>query len=154
MINNFKNVEIQKNLIKPKAEFLVQFIPFRFKLIYLENNIFDWIEINIFKKCIFCSGYPLYQYICLICGEKMCIEKNCNHVLMHLDECTGGSGILIHLYKMKLIFIDNFNVRNELYPLYIDETGLGPNNYTIGNEFNLSKDKIKIVLRNYIANNF
>ena len=35
----------------------------------------------------------------------------------------------------------------ELYSLYVDESGVGPNSYEVGNEYNLSKEKIKMALR-------
>ena len=44
------------------------------------------------------------------------------------------------------------NDTKELYPLYVDESGVGPTSYEIGNEYNLSKEKIKLALRDYISN--
>ena len=40
----------------------------------------------------------------------------------------------------------------ELYPLYVDESGIGPFTYEIGSEYNLSKEKIKKSLRDYVSN--
>ena len=159
MINNLKNQKQEKNRISYRL--LVQFIPYKFKFILLDNNIFDWIENNLFKKCCFCGNTAKYFYICLICGKKICKTKKCNYAETHIEECTEGIGVLINIYNMKLTIKkndndddddDEDNDTKELYPLYVDESGVGPTSYEIGNEYNLSKEKIKLALRDYISN--
>ena len=44
--------------------------------------------------------------------------------------------------------------RNNLYPLYVNESGVGPNEYEIGNEFNLSQEKYNNALKTYISDDF
>jgi len=153
IINNAKEKNQKKSLIK--AELISQFVPYKFKLIDLDNNIFDMVEKYLFKKCCICNNYTKYYYICLICGEKVCNTKICDKVLKHVDICGGGSGIFIYISTTSLCLVKLISTkRNNLYPLYVNESGVGPNEYEIGNEFNLSQEKYNNALKTYISNDF
>lgn len=41
-----------------------------------------------------------------------------------------------------------------LYPLYVNDAGVGPSSSEIGNEFKLSKEKLSLTLRTFICNDF
>ena len=56
------------------------------------------------------------------------------------------------MFNMKLIFQDIHEEKKELFALYVDKSGVGPNAYIIGEEYNLSKEKIKIAVRGFISN--
>ena len=43
------------------------------------------------------------------------------------------------------------NLINE-FPLYINENGIGPSEEEIGNEFNLSLEKVKLAINSYAFN--
>ena len=153
MINNAKKKNQKKSLIK--AELICQFVPFKFKLIDLDTNIFDMAEKYLFKKCCICDDYTKYYYICLICGEKVCNTKICDKILKHADSCGGGSGIFMYLSTTSLCLVKcKSTKRNNLYPLYVNESGVGPNEYEIGNEFNLSQEKYNNALKTYISDDF
>lgn len=153
MINNTKKQNHKKSLIK--AELICQFVPFKFKLIDLDNNIFDMVEKYLFKKCCMCNNYSKYYYICLICGEKICNTKICDQILKHIENCGGESGIFIYISTTSLFLVKFKSAkRNNLYPLYVNESGVGPNEYEIGNEFNLSQDKYNSAIKTYISNDF
>ena len=163
MINLLKKEKQEKYIVS--SNLLVQFIPCKFEFIQLDNNIFDLIENNIFKQCWYCEKTAKYFYICLICGKKICNTNKCNLAEKHVNECTHGIGLLLNIYNMKLTIIKKKNVEDdddeeeeedgknkELYPLYVDESGIGPFTYEIGSEYNLSKEKIKISLKDYVSN--
>ena len=153
MINNAKKQYQKNSLIK--AELISQFVPFKFKLIDLDNNIFDMVEKYLFKKCCVCNDYSKYYYICLICGEKVCNTKICDKIVRHVDSCGGGSGIFIYISTTSLCLIKSKSAkRNNLFPLYVNESGVGPNEYEIGNEFKLSQEKYNNALKTYISNDF
>jgi len=153
MINNAKKQNQKKSLIK--AELIIQFIPFKFKLIDLDTNIFDMVEKYLFKKCCICNNYTKYYYICLICGEKVCNTKICDKINKHVENCGGGSGIFMYISTTSLCLVKaNSTKRDNLYPLYVNESGVGPNEYEIGNEFNLSQEKYNNALKTYISNDF
>ena len=155
MIINIKKNILTKTLVN--AEFLAQFITFEFKLITLDENIFDWIEKCLYKKCCICLKESKYYYICLICGEKICYTKSCDRINVHLDKCGGGSGIVIYIGNAKITFIKsstNNKKRNEAYPLYVNNSGVGPNGYQMGNEYYLSKEKYSLALKDYVSNDF
>ena len=56
------------------------------------------------------------------------------------------------MFNMKLIFQDIHEEKKELFALYVDKSGLGPDTYMIGKEYNLSKEKMKIAVRGFISN--
>ena len=153
MINNFKKQKSRNALIK--AELIAQFIPYEFQLIHLDINIFDWIEKCLFKKCCFCNNYSKYYYICLICGQKICETKICDLVLKHVDKCGGGSGIFVHISNLRLFLIKSSSKKKKnLYPLYVNESGVGPSGYEIENEYKLSLEKYNLALKDYVSNDF
>ena len=150
MINNIKNIKQEKFLMR--IDILSFFIPKIFQIIELDDNIFDLIEKYLFKKCCFCSNTSKNFYICLICGDKFCNSEKCNLYSKHKGKCTGGIAILINMFNMKLVFLDLYEEKKELFALYVDKSGVGPNAYIIGEEYNLSKEKIKIAVRGFISN--
>ena len=151
IINNIKKKKIDKYIINKKL--IVQFTPLKFDLIHLDENIFDVVEKYLDEKCSICQKIPKHYYICLICGSKICDSEDYHE---HLEKCN----IIYCIY----LDIKNFNIflyselseygKNVLYPLYVNEAGVGPMQREIGNEFNLSKEKYKLTLRNFICNNF
>ena len=155
IIIRIKKYVMFKNLIN--AEFMIQFIPFEFKLITLDENIFDWIEKYLFKKCCICKKETKIYYICLICGEKVCCTQICDNILNHSEKCGGGSGITIYIGNLKLSLIKNKSKNNgikETYPLYVNDSGVGPSGLQLGKEYYLSKEKYNLALKDYVSNDF
>ena len=153
LIDNLKKqIKNEQRLVKP--EIIAQFIPFEFKLISLDNNMFDWIEKCLFKKCSTCLNYSKYYYICLICGEKVCNTNSCNKISRHIEECGGGSGIFIYISNAKITLVKLNKNKNELYPLYVNDSGVGPSGYQMENDYYLSQEKYNLALKNYISNDF
>ena len=151
LINNIQKKDNEKYIV-PKG-FIIQFEPIIFNFINLENNIFEYVEKNLYKKCIVCLKNTKYYYICLICGAKICHSKYCHEYRNHLKECTGDYCIFIDMDDMQAFLCSKEKEKN-LYPLYINEAGVGPSEREIGSEFNLSKEKLKLTLKNFICNNF
>jgi hypothetical protein len=149
LINNIQEEKLDSYLIN--NEMLLQFIPYEFKLIELENNMFDLIEKHIFRECSICHKTAKQFYICLICGEKICKKESCKFAVQrHSKKCSGRNGIFIYMYDMSLTYYNNTE-KMELYPLYVDETGIGPNTSEVENVYYLSKERFKATLRDYIT---
>ena len=55
---------------------------------------------------------------------------------------------------MKLIVYNSQRRHKELFALYVNESGSGPEGTEIGNEFNLSREKLNISIKNYVCNEF
>ena len=55
--------------------------------------------------------------------------------------------------NMKLLLCSK-ETEKYLYPLYVNEAGVGPSEREIGNEYNLNKEKLKLTLKNFICYNF
>ena len=52
---------------------------------------------------------------------------------------------------MKLIFINSLNKKKILFPLYVNESGVGPDERNKGREFKLSKENYETALKEYIS---
>ena len=100
-----------------------------------------------------------HSILCLNCGGKLCAliqdrERN-DEALVHIDNCTADNCIYIDMNNMKLHYIDRFGRELKLYPLYVDQNGSGPKKFLhISNEFNLSHEKLKLTLKNYVSKDF
>ena len=153
-IFNILFTNIQKNQIKGSItkELIIHFCPIKFDFIHLDNNLFDWVEKNLEKKCIMCSKTSKYDYICLICGNKICHTKSCNKYIEHIRNCCGKSGIVIDMDNMKIKLVLSIGKLYSSFPLYVNENGVGPNEYEMGNEFYLSSEKLKLAIKNYSCN--
>ena len=151
LINNLKLKKYEKYLVK--KDLIIQFTPIRFNFIKLDKNIFDLIENNYDKKCIICNKNSRSHFICLICGKKMCHSLNCSEYREHLKDCTGDYCIYINMNDMQLILCSE-EINKTLYPLYVNEAGVGPSEYEIANEFYLSEENLQMTLKNFICNDF
>ena len=150
LIANIKRSDRRVNLTK---ELIINFSQIKFELIHLDDNIFDWIEKNLEKKCVICSKIAKYDYICLICGNKICHTKSCNKFNEHRRYCCGNTCICIDMDDMKIMIFSYLNSKT-LFPIYVNKNGVGPNGYEIGDEYKLSKEKMKLALKNFICNDF
>ena len=139
-------------------ELIIQFSPIKFNFIQLDNNNFDLIEKTIGKKCNICGKMPKKSMLCLICGEKVCyrhiLDINQDEIFIHTLKCTGSYCMFIKLYKMKLFYINDKGRRLLLFPIYVNKSGIGAEGEEIGGEFNLSREKLKLVLKNYLSDDF
>ena len=154
--NIIENVKTHKNKIdfEITQELILQFIPPKFNFINLDKNIFDFIEKYIGIKCSICQKIQTNSFLCLICGDKVCSPKNSNEVDIHTNKCTSGYCIYIDMENMKLHLIDNFGKNTKLYPIYVNKAGTGPKGSEISNEFNLSYEILKTVIKNYASKDF
>ena len=163
--NNLDNIKIINSIftivkINDKEEYineselLIQFAPIKFELIYLDKNIFDWIERNLGKKCNVCKQVTKYSYICLICGNKVCHSKtNPIQIGNHARNCGGNYCLFMDMDNMNLIFWENDYLK-KLFPLYVDEAGTGPKGFEISNKYNLSHEKLNLTVKNFVCKDF
>ena len=151
LIVNFK---ICNSKMAINKEFIINFSPIKFDFIHLDNNLFDWIERTLEQKCINCKKTTKYDYICLVCGNKICHTKSCNNYFEHVRKCGGNSSIFIDMDNMKSIVFNSDYYSQHFFPLYVNENGVGPNGYEIGKEYKLSQEKIKLAIKNYACDDF
>ena len=52
--------------------------------------------------------------------------------------------------NMILFYVDTKDLVLGLYPLYLDKNGIGPKKSKIFNEYNLSNERLKTTLENFI----
>ena len=152
IMSNIKNNKNEKYLI-PK-ELIVHFSPIKFNFTHLDNNIFDFIETNLEKKCIECSQVSRYFYICLVCGNKVCHTTNCNGYSLHTLKCTGKYCIFVDMENTTISISKNNATIKQYTSLYNNEEGIGPRKKKIGREFYLNKEKEKIFFRNFVCYDF
>ena len=150
IVNNIhKKKKEDKYLVK--KELFVHFSPLKFDFINLDDNIFDLVEKNLERKCIACSEITRHFYICLICGNKIC--KNNNEYSEHIKNCSRKYCIFLDMANMEISIFSKSKFKT-LYPLYVNDAGVGPSSSEIGNEFKLSKEKLSLTLRTFICNDF
>ena len=148
-VNKYNNEEYELN-----KELIIQFIPIKFNFIHLEKNIFDFLEKYVTKKCSLCDNLTSNSYICLICGEKVCNPKKNDDIIIHIDKCTDNFCIYIDTTDMKVYHVDRKGYLNDLFPIYINKSGTGPKRNEITNEFYLSEEKLKTIIKNYVSRDF
>ena len=150
LINQSKKTENKiSKLVEPN--FIIQFIPYEFKLISLDNQIFDFFEKYVFKKCIMCNNEVKYYFICVVCGQKICATNSCDKSSIHVRNCSGKIGMFIYIGDMKLYIINSENKKKILFPLYVNESGVGPDLTNKGREFKLSKENYETALKEFIS---
>ena len=156
--NIFENISKHKNYysnnININKELVIQFTPIKFSFIYLDNNVFDFIEKNLGKKCDVCNKISKHSFICLICGNKICHMNYGFHTKDHIKKCGGGNCMFVDMDNMKIIFFTTNLNKNKLFSLYVNKAGVGPKGRDIGNEFNLSHEKLNLVIKHYACNDF
>lgn len=143
--------------VKPKAgkvrsEILVQFIPMKFSLIYINKTIFDFLENYINNKCIYCNNQERNSFICLICGKKICCSKKCNLQKKHINECGGNKGIFLNMSNYEINVYNNSNEKdNKYYTLFFDDYDLGPSEEKLSNHYILKKDSLEESFNDFIS---
>ena len=147
---NVKNNEKEESLIDKNL--IIQFSPIIFEFTYLDKNIFDWIERNIKEECVICHKIVKYSYICLICGAKVC-KSNLLELLQHTKICGGKNCLYVEMSSMNVILFTNSNLI-KLYPIYVNEAGIGPEGHEMSREFNLSHEKLNQATKSFITNDF
>ena len=148
LINNLVKLKEEKYIVNEGLFY--QFNLYKFDLIKFEDNIFDFIEKYLFNKCYACSTYKKLNYVCLICGNKMCQDE----IIEHIFKCTLSDIIFIEMKTMKLIYFHHFKSFRLSYTLYTNEFGGGPTENFISKEFILNKENYKYTLRKYICLDF
>ena len=83
----------------------------------------------------------------------MCHSIHCRDYIDHLDNCTGDFCLYLDMDDMN-IFLCSKEKEKNLYPLYVNEAGVGPNEREIGSEFNLSKENLNLALKKFICHDF
>ena len=148
LINNVLKQKEEKSLINP--EFLFQFILYKFDFIELEGNIFDFIEKSLFKKCDICNKLKRNTILCLICGNKVCIDEITHHTV----KCTLSDNVFLDIKSMMLFGFYNFSAIKVFDTIYTKEFNESPNSNYITNEYNLNIQNYQLALKNYICRNF
>ena len=147
------NIKETKEISLTK-ELIINFLPLKFDTIHFDEKVFDWIERNLEKKCILCSKCSKYNYICLICGNKVCHLRDCNQFGKHAELCNRNNSIFIDMDNMKICYSVKFRFMGYIHPLYVNENGIGPNGYEMENKFKLSKENLKSTIKNFVSYDF
>ena len=148
LINNVVKEKEEKYLINP--EFLYQFILYKFDFMEFEDNIFDFIEKSLLEKCDICNQLKRDTFLCLICGNKVCVEE----IMHHTVKCTLSDNVFLDVQSMILFAYYNFGAFKIFDPIYTKEFNESPNSNYITNEYNLNEEKLQLALKNYISRNF
>ena len=138
-------------------ELLIQFSPIEFNFIPLEKSAFDFLEKNTGKICNFCQKKHKCLLTCLTCGDTICkysMNAGYNTLKEHLGKCTSDYCVYIDMIHLNSYYYDERGILAQLYSLYVNKAGTGPKGYEISDEFNLNKENLKILKRNFVSNDF
>ena len=154
ILNNANKLCLEENTAITH-ELLIQFTPIKFNFITLDNHIFDLLLKYNEKNCVVCKQIKSNSMICLICGNKICrpITYKNYEALDHAEVCTADYCFFIGINDLNLYY-GNKERLIRLFSMYIDKNGSGLKKYEISNEFNLSDEKFKMVLKNYVSKDF
>ena len=124
MIDKFdKNNTIRNNQIKYLE------LP-KFEIIELPDNYNDFIEKYICANCTNCKQNRIKYLICLICGAKICNDKQCTvkykgqdwiSILIHSKFCSDCQGLFITSESnitLKKDVIKPKNINNYIYLIF------------------------------------
>ena len=150
IIKNVNNNKSDTKIYLTK-ELIINFNPIKFNLIKFDNNIFDWIGNNLEKKCLMCSKTSKYYYICLICGNKVCHTTGCNNFIKHAESCFGGNSLFLDMDNMKICITFKMRFMKNIFPLYLNEDGIGPNGYEIEDKFKLSTENLNSTIKDFVS---
>ena len=148
---NVKTNEKEESIIE--KELIIQFSPIKFGFIHLDKNIFDWIERNLGKECDVCHQVTKKSDICLICGDKVCRDKAIE-VINHTKKCGGKYCLFVDMNNMNIILFTSQFILKRLFPIYVNDAGVGPNGYEIRSEFSLSNEKLNQAIKYFVYNDF
>ena len=164
LINNLKKQKEEKYLMD--AELFSQFILYKYEPVKLDENLFDFIEKNIFKKCDICNK-STSSMICLTCGKKFCFyQREC--IIQHFDKCMREINISIcnqsfHFIGIKNIYVKNNDNNNntlkksvgrkKFIPLYTNKFGEETGVHIL-NEFTLNKENLEKAIKDFICFNY
>ena len=150
IIKNVNNNKSDTKIYLTK-ELIINFNPIKFNLIKFDNKIFDWIGNNLEKKCLMCSKTSKYYYICLICGNKVCHTTGCNNFIKHAQSCFGGNSLFLDMDNMKICVTFKMRFMKNIFPLYLNEDGIGPNGYEIEDKFKLSTENLNSTIKDFVS---
>ena len=161
LINNLKKQKEEKYLME--AELFSQFIFSKYEPIKLDENLFDHIEKNIFKKCDICNKSKS-SMTCLTCGNKICLyQREC--IIQHFAKCMKEINISIcnqsfRMIGLKSIYIkkddnklEKHTGRKQFFPLYTNKSGEGTGSHIL-NEFTLNKENLEKAIKDFICFNY
>ena len=120
------------------------------------KNIFDFVIGITGKECCECQSIEKRAYICLICGEKVCQPSDyiTKEALAHIRNCSAYYNIYILTEGMNCYYFDLNKEKLRLMPLYVNENGTGPKDDEISDNYNLSEENLKLLIKNYVCRDF
>ena len=157
IIENVKKNSTNK-IYEINKELIIQFSPIKFNFINLPYKIFDFIEENTGKECCVCDRLVRETFLCFICGKKVCSPFNKAYdereIVKHSNICASSYCIYVDMNNMTLFYFNKDGFVIKFFPIYVNKTGNGPKIDEITNNFYLSDEKIKLIIKNYICNDF
>ena len=162
IISKFNN---DNNIINNQNQFLE--IP-KFEIIELPSNYNAFIEKYINVNCSNCNKNPKNYLICLFCGAKLCIDKecvtkyknqDCYSVLIHSKLCSNKQGFFINnesriVFTLKNEIIRENNSNNFIYLNSHGENYQFNKSRDLKTEYVLKNDLLKELIQKYIDMNF
>ena len=75
-------------------------------------------------------------------------------VMQHTRMCGEKYCLFVDMNNMNIILITSQYIFKELFLIYVNEAGVGPNGTEIGREYNLSHEKLNQAIKYFVYNDF
>ena len=130
-----------------------------FHFISIPQNMLD-LSTKYYKIiCNHCKTSPIYNLLCLTCGEKICYMENCcknygkkkniYEYVWHNKICGNGDGVFLHLHSGEISFAFLGNFVNSKVSIYLNKYGEILKTKSITDDYKLNEDLLKTIFNEY-----
>ena len=114
-------------------------------------------------SCLYCQKKNLSSFLCLICGNTICIKLNCYiengskkgkeySLIYHSIKCTGGNGLFLDIKNTEIVYLLKRRIiRSNIY-IYLNNFGdyLKGTFTFLNDEYKLNENELKKGIMKYI----
>ena len=131
-----------------------------FTIINFPENIMEFLNKVNNECCLYCKKKNLSSYLCLLCGNKICNDINCDFgdiskkddkktLLYHAQKCWSGDGIFLDIQNTEIIYISRRKIIKSNIFIYMNNFGETLKKGLMSAEYKLNKDELKKAIMNF-----
>ena len=149
LINNYSGITLNnENLFLPE-----------FHIIELPENFMEFCSKYMNINCINCNKKNYNYNICLICGSKICDNRNCiseiktgkkeYSLIAHSKVCGGGNILLISNTTSEIIYLLKSQFNNSKIYVYLNSFGEYIKDYYLNDNYILNQMELKRAVQKF-----
>ena len=111
------------------------------------------------RNCFYCNKKNLSSYLCLFCGNKICIDcfaydetkyRKEYSFIYHSKKCIGGNGLFLNIKTGEIEYVIKRSViRSEIF-IYMNDFGEEMKENSLSNEYKLNTYELKKAVQIFI----